>query len=112
MIPMEPLILLISNFPDRDSALRLAHALLERRLAACVNLLAPCTSLYRWKDALETAEEIPVLIKTRVSLYAEVQEEVRRLHPYEVPELLALPVTAGLPAYLDWVEAQTAKAEH
>ncbi|MCW5622526.1 MAG: divalent-cation tolerance protein CutA [Burkholderiales bacterium] len=107
---MEPLILLISNFPDRDSALRLAHALLERRLAACVNLLAPCTSLYRWKDALETAEEIPVLIKTRASLYAAVQDEVCRLHPYEVPELLALPVTTGLPAYLTWVEAETVPA--
>jgi periplasmic divalent cation tolerance protein len=108
---MERFMLLISNFPDRVSAEEFARALLDARLAACVNLLAPCTSVYRWNENVETAEEIPVLIKTRANLYPAVERELRRLHPYEVPELLALPVQAGLPAYLEWLAAQTREAD-
>lgn len=107
---MERVIVLIGNFPDRASAEGFARALLERRLAACVNLLAPCTSIYRWQGKVETAEEIPVLIKTRAGLYAEVEAELRRLHPYEVPELLALTVETGLPQYLEWIDAETREA--
>jgi periplasmic divalent cation tolerance protein len=107
---MERFVLLISNFPDRASAEGFARALVDARLAACVNLLAPCTSVYRWNETVETAQEIPVLIKTRASLYPDVERELRRLHPYEVPELLALPLQAGLPAYLTWLEAQTREA--
>jgi len=108
---MEHFMLLISTFPDRASAEGFARTLVEARLAACVNLLAPCASVYRWNENVETAEEIPVLIKTRANLYPEVERELRRLHPYEVPELLSLPVQAGLPAYLQWLEAQTREAD-
>ena len=78
-------------------------ALVEARLAACVNVLGECTSLYSWKGAVETAAEVPVLIKTRESLYVRLEDAIRRLHPYEVPEIIALRVSTGLSAYLDWV---------
>jgi periplasmic divalent cation tolerance protein len=105
---MEPLLLVMSNLPDRESALELARGLVEARLAACVNVLAECTSVYRWKGKTETAGEVPVLIKTRESLFPRVEEAIRRVHPYELPEVVAVPVTAGLAAYLEWVEQETA----
>lgn len=100
---MDPVLLVLSNLPDRERALRLASALVEARLAACVNVLGDCTSVYRWQGAVESAPEVPVLIKTRESLYARVENAIRSLHPYEVPEIIALRVSAGLPAYLQWV---------
>jgi periplasmic divalent cation tolerance protein len=104
---MEPVLLVLSNLPDRQRALELARALVDERLAACVNVLSGCASIYRWQGAVETADEIPVLIKTRQSLYPQVEQAIRRLHPYELPEVIAIPVVAGLPAYLQWVCAQT-----
>lgn len=101
-------LLILTNLPDRTSAEELATALLETRLAACVNILGPCRSLYRWKGALETADEVPVLIKTTQACYAAVEAFVRARHPYELPEVIALPVAAGLPEYLAWVAAETA----
>ncbi len=103
----EPL-LVMTNLPDRDTAWKLAQALIEQRLAACVNLLAGCTSLYRWEGAIEHAEEVPVLIKTRAARYPEVEALIRSLHPYELPEIIAVPVVRGLPDYLDWVAEETA----
>jgi periplasmic divalent cation tolerance protein len=100
---MDPVLLVLSNLPDRERALQLAAALVEARLAACVNVLGECTSVYRWRGAVETGAEVPVLIKTRESLYARLEDAIRGLHPYEVPEIIALRVTAGLPAYLQWV---------
>jgi len=101
-------LLVVTNTPDRAVAQTIAHALIERQLAACVNVLAECTSVYRWKGAVESAAEVPLLIKTRTEQYAAVEAAIRSLHPYELPEIIALPVERGLPAYLDWVEAQTA----
>ncbi len=100
---MESVLLILSNLPDRERALRLASALVEERLAACVNVLGECTSVYRWRGAVETASEVPVLIKTRESLYPRVEETIRKLHPYAVPEVIALRLSDGLPAYLQWV---------
>lgn len=100
-------ILVFSNLPDRESALRLAHELIAGRYAACVNVLGGCTSVYRWKGETETAEEVPVIVKTRASLYAAVERLIREHHPYELPEILAVPVADGLPAYLDWLQAET-----
>ena len=105
---MEPILLVMSNLPDRDSALKLAHSLVEARLAACVNVLAQCTSVYRWKGEAETAAEVPVLIKTRESLFPRVEEAIRRMHHYELPEVEAVPITACLAAYLEWVAVETA----
>ena len=101
-------LLVFTNLPDRDTAGKLAQALVEQRLAACVNLLSGCTSVYRWEGAIEHAEEVPVLIKTRAARYPEVEALIRSLHPYELPEIIAVPVVRGLPDYLDWVAGETA----
>ena len=105
---MEPL-LILTNVPDQGTAEKLAHALIEARAAACVNVLAACRSIYRWQGAVETADEIPLLIKTTAANYARVEAIVRAQHPYDVPELIATPITHGLPAYLAWVASETEK---
>jgi periplasmic divalent cation tolerance protein len=106
---MEPL-LVITNLPDQDSARRVAEALIAGHLAACVNLLAPCASVYRWQGKIETAEEIPLLIKTLASHYSKVEAAIRQHHPYELPEIIAVPISAGLPEYLTWVAAETQRS--
>ena len=103
---MEPL-LVLTNLPDQGAAEKLAHVLVEARAAACVNVLAACRSIYRWEGAVETAGEIPLLIKTTAENYPQVEAIVRANHPYDVPELIATPITHGLPAYLDWVAKET-----
>jgi periplasmic divalent cation tolerance protein len=100
-------LLVFTNLPDRAAAERIADALIEQRLAACVNILAPCRSVYRWKDALQHDEEHPLLVKTTSERYAALEAAIRAAHPYELPEIIALPVERGLPAYLDWVAAET-----
>ncbi|MDR2208325.1 MAG: divalent-cation tolerance protein CutA [Azoarcus sp.] len=102
---MDEVLLVITTLPDRASADALAARLVEEHLAACVNILAPCESVYRWQGTVETASEIPLLIKTTRANYPALETAVQTLHPYEIPELIALPVTHGLPAYLDWVIA-------
>jgi len=103
----DQVLLVVSTLPDEDSAKELASALVESRLAACVNVLAPCASVYRWQGAVENATEIPVIIKTTAKQYAELESMLRARHPYELPEILAVRVSHGLPDYLDWVVAQT-----
>jgi periplasmic divalent cation tolerance protein len=100
-------LLVFTTLPDRAAAERLADALLEQKLAACVNILAPCRSVYRWHGAVQHEEEHPVLIKTTRERYAALEQALRAAHPYELPELIAVPVERGLPAYLDWVAAET-----
>lgn len=102
------ILLVITSLPDRDAAVRLAQGLVERRLAACVNVLGACTSVYRWKDSIEQADEVTVLVKTRAARYAELEAAIRELHPYELPEIVAVPVVRGLPDYLEWVAEETA----
>jgi periplasmic divalent cation tolerance protein len=101
-------LLVISNLPDRASAERIARLLIEKRLAACVNILSPCRSVYRWKGEVEDAEEFPMLVKTTRARYAELEAAIRKEHPYDLPEIVALPLAAGLRAYLDWVADETA----
>ena len=100
-------LIVITNAPDRDTALKIARALIERKLAACVNILAECTSVYRWQGKLETATEVPLLIKTRAAIYPDLEAAIKNLHPYELPEIVAVPIERGLPAYLEWVGAET-----
>ena len=100
-------LLVLTNLPDRAAAERLAEELVQKNLAACVNILAPCRSVYRWKEAVQHDEEHPVLIKTTAECYAALEREVRAQHPYELPEIIAVPIERGLPAYLDWVAAET-----
>jgi len=106
---MTPLVVL-TNLPDRAAAQRLADALIEKRLAACINILAPCRSVYRWKGAVQHDEEHPVLIKTTRERYHALEAAIRAAHPYELPEIVAVPIERGLAAYLQWVEAETAAA--
>jgi periplasmic divalent cation tolerance protein len=100
-------ILVITNLPDREAALKLAHKLIEARLAACVNVMAECTSVYRWKGKIETVPEVPVLIKTVKAHFTRVEQMVRQYHPYELPELIAVSISDGLKAYLDWLAVET-----
>src|SRR4051812_16477306 len=100
-------LLVLTNLPDRAAAERLADALLEKKLAACVNILAPCRSVYRWKGAVQHDEEHPMLIKTTAERYPALEQVLRAGHPYELPEIVAVPIERGLQAYLDWVDAET-----
>jgi periplasmic divalent cation tolerance protein len=100
-------LLVFTNLPERAAAKRLADSLLEQRLAACVNILAPCRSVYRWKGDVQHDEEHPMLIKTTTERYPELEKALRAGHPYELPEIVAVPVERGLPAYLEWVAAET-----
>jgi periplasmic divalent cation tolerance protein len=100
-------LLVLTNLPDRAAAERLAELLVEKKLAACVNILAPCRSVYRWKGAVQHDEEHPMLVKTIAGRYVELEAAIRAAHPYELPEIIAVPVERGLPAYLQWVEAET-----
>lgn len=103
-------LLVITNLPDALSAQTLATHLVQERLAACVNILAPARSVYRWQGKLETAEEVPLLIKTVAARYQALETAILAHHPYQLPEILAIPIAQGLPAYLAWLEAETATA--
>jgi periplasmic divalent cation tolerance protein len=100
-------LLVLTNLPDRAAAEKLADLLIERKLAACVNILAPCRSVYRWKDAVQHDDEHPVLVKTTATRYAALEAAIRANHPYELPEIIAVPIERGLPAYLQWVNSET-----
>ena len=100
-------LIVLSNLPDRTAALDLAEKLVQRRMAACVNVLAECTSVYRWRGKIETAAEVPILIKTTAERYPALEQAIRELHPYELPEIVAVPIREGLSGYLQWVAAET-----
>ena len=104
-------ILIITSLPDKERAMALAHKLIEERLAACVNVMADCTSVYHWQGKNETASEVPVLIKTLAQHYARLEQLIVSMHPYELPEIIAVPVTNGLPAYLKWMADETLVAD-
>lgn len=100
-------LLVLTNLPDAASARALAGHLVEARLAACANILAPCRSVYRWNGKIEDVEEVPLLLKTTAARYAALETAIRARHPYELPEIVAVPITHGLPAYLGWVATET-----
>jgi len=92
-----------------DVAAELARGLVESRLAACVNLMGPLRSFYRWQGQLQSESELQLVIKTRRPRYPELERWLTEHHPYEVPEILAVEIAAGAPAYLGWLAEQTAK---
>ena len=96
-------LLVLTNCPDEEVANTIALAIVEARLAACVNILPRVQSIYRWQGRVESTTEIPLLIKSTTASYPALQETIRALHPYEIPEIIALPVAHGLPTYLNWV---------
>jgi periplasmic divalent cation tolerance protein len=104
---MDTAIVVLTNCPDAASADRIARALVDQHLAACVNLLAPVASIYRWQGRIENATEVPMLIKTTRERYPAVEEVIRALHPYQVPEIIALPIVTGFAPYLRWIGEQT-----
>jgi periplasmic divalent cation tolerance protein len=103
----ESVLLVLSNLPDHASAEMVARVLVEQRLAACVNIMSPCRSVYRWQGKIEQAEEVPLLAKTTRSRYAALEACIRAHHPYELPEIIAVPLQSGLAEYLGWVASET-----
>ena len=103
---MADYIQVITTTGNQDDAQTIARALVERRLAACVQIVGPITSVYRWQGKIETAQEWECLVKSRRELYEPIERAIRELHPYQVPEILALPIVAGGQAYLDWIDQE------
>jgi periplasmic divalent cation tolerance protein len=101
------LLLILTTAPDQMSAKSLAKSLVEQRLAACVTILPQATSVYEWEGKLELTDESLLLIKSTQDNYTAVETTLRAEHPYELPEILAVPVEQGLQGYLDWVERCT-----
>lgn len=106
---MQNVMLILTNAPDETTAHAMARILVEQKLAACVNLLPGVRSIYRWQGAIEEAAEVTMLIKTTQERYADVEAAIKGAHPYEVPEIIATPVVAGLAGYLGWVASETKK---
>ncbi|HEX8009468.1 MAG TPA: divalent-cation tolerance protein CutA [Casimicrobiaceae bacterium] len=104
-------VLVLTALPERTGAEALARELLAARLAACIQIGTTVRSLYHWRGEIETADEIPVAIKTRAELYPKVEAAIRQRHPYELPEIVAVPICNALPAYLDWIAMETASAD-
>lgn len=109
---MEQALLVLTNLPDVEQARALAQTLVERRLAACVNIMPAVQSIYRWQGVVEQASEVSLMIKSTQARYAELEAVIVAAHPYDVPEVIALPIAAGLPAYLNWIVAETGKELH
>jgi periplasmic divalent cation tolerance protein len=100
---MNECVVVLVTAPDADVAARIARTLVEEKLAACGNVLPQIRSIYRWEGNVEDAAEALLLLKTTRSRFKEVVDRVRQIHPYQVPEVVAVPIVAGLDAYLDWV---------
>ncbi len=98
-------LLVITTTDTQQAAERLARALVEGELAACVQMVAPMTAVYRWQGKVETANEVLLLIKTTRAAYAELEAALKRWHSYQTPEIIALPIAAGAPDYLAWLQA-------
>jgi periplasmic divalent cation tolerance protein len=106
---MEEPLLILTNLPDAQSAQTVARKLVESKLTACINILPAVQAIYRWKGAIEEATEVTLMIKTTRARYAELECMIKEMHPYEVPEIIGLPILAGLPNYLAWIAQETKK---
>ncbi len=107
---MTPYIQVVTTFPDQQGAETLAAHLLERQLAACVQI-SPCTSWYRWQGTIEQSGEMVCTIKSRRDLFAQLCKAIHTLHPYDIPEILVTPVVDGGASYLDWLDKELRPAE-
>ncbi len=99
--------IVLNTCPDEETAREIASLLIEQQLAACVNIIPAIESVYRWQDKVEFATEYLLIIKTQSDCYTELENTIQTLHPYELPEIVAVPIEAGLPAYLDWINNNT-----
>jgi len=105
----EKILLALSTFPDRETAQRISNQLVTEKFAACANILPGIESIYRWKEKIETGNETLVFFKISEDRQAAFQEKLRSLHPYDVPEIIFIPITGGLPEYLRWVVENCAR---
>ncbi len=105
MAPPGPYCLVLSTCPDPDSAKAIAHTLVEGKLAACVNIVPGLRSIYTWQGKVESADEQLLLIKTRADHYSRVEAAIHKHHPYELPEVVSVPIETGSPDYLAWIDA-------
>ena len=105
---MNKYIVVLSTVPDEKTGQRIARKLVEQRLAACVTISDLRESIYWWEGNIEQEQEHLLIIKTKKSLYSKLEGEILNLHPYDVPEIIALPVAAGNVKYLEWLSAETA----
>jgi periplasmic divalent cation tolerance protein len=108
---MTDFIQVLTTTESRDVAETIGRALVDQRLAACVQIVGPITSIYRWQGKINTAQEWQCWAKTRRELYDRIEETIRRLHPYQVPEILAIAVAAGSSDYLAWLNEETGDRE-
>ena len=99
----EKILLALSTFPDRETAQRISKELVTEKFAACANILPSVESIYRWKNKIESGNETLVFFKLSEDRQSSFQEKLRSLHPYEVPEIIFIPISSGLPDYLRWV---------
>ena len=104
---MNEYVQVVTTAERQEDARKIADLLIEKRLAACVQIVGPVTSVYRWQGKVESAQEWQCLIKTRHALFDDVAEAICKVHPYEVPEIIAVPIVAGSRDYLRWLEEQT-----
>ena len=102
---MTHVIVTLCTCPDKMSAQKIAHVLVENKLAACVNILPGILSIYTWKSQIESAEEHLLIIKSSAEHYQSIETAIRSHHPYEIPEIIAFPITQGLPEYLNWINS-------
>lgn len=109
---MDQALLVLTNVPNLECAQLIARTLVDARLAACVNLLPAVQSIYRWQGQIEEATEITLLIKTTSQQVDSLQTAIVKLHPYDVPEIIATPIVAGYAPYLQWIATETAKDNH
>lgn len=101
-------LLAFSTFPDLETARRVARQIVDEHLAACANILSSVESIYHWRGQVEESSETMVIFKLSSSGFAAFETKLQALHPYDIPEIIAAPVAAGLPAYLDWVTRESA----
>lgn len=106
-IPMDGYVLILTTVPDGPTAKSVATGLLEGRLAACVTVMPSCESRYWWEGKIAEEQELTLFIKTRSELFDLVEAKIKALHPYRVPEVIAVPILRGSPSYLDWISSET-----
>lgn len=107
----EQRLIVLCTAPDQAAAERIAGALVDEQLAACVNILPGVTSIYRWQGARQADQEVVLIIKTRQGVYQSLEQRIVALHPYELPEVVAVPLVGGLSGYLSWIDEMTGRKE-
>ncbi|MBF8265600.1 MAG: putative divalent ion tolerance protein [Dehalococcoidia bacterium] len=107
---MGKFIQVLTSAGTKEDAQKIAQSVVEKRLAGCAQVVGPITSTYRWDGKLETAEEWLCIIKSRNDLYKELEKAIQQIHPYKVPEILAVPVVEGSQSYLEWLDGELRKS--